>query len=276
MKYIVSTEWLANHYKEKNVRVVDCRFFLDDVSKGVTQYAMEHISNAAYFHLEWDLSSEVTKHGGRHPLPNLKKFVNKLNSIGVDNETIVVAYDDGSCMVASRFWWLLRFLGHTQVYVLEGGMKEWRNGGYPTDMIVPLFQKKSFLPNIQIHMIAAMKDVKQAIKNKKIQLLDSREYARYTGEIEPIDKKAGHIPRAMHCFWKDGLTEDGKWKSIEEQQKRFANLKKKKPIIVYCGSGVSATPNVLALLEAGFYDVKLYVGSFSDWISYDKNKIETC
>lgn len=274
-KHIVNVNWLSNHLEDDNVRIVDCRFSLMNPLEGLNLYVKEHISGALYFDLEKDLSAPVQAHGGRHPLPPIDEFINKLESAGIDKATTVVAYDDQGGMFASRFWWLLQFVGHEKTFILDGGFTEWKKQGLPVNGEIPLFDKKILKPDLQYHMLATVSDVHSSQNDENIELVDSREEMRYLGIEEPIDKKAGHIPKAVNRFWKDCLDENGAWKKKELLIKHFSPLHKEKEIIVYCGSGVSACPNIISLSEAGYKNVKLYVGSWSDWISYPDNKIET-
>lgn len=273
LKYIKSQEWLADHLEDSNVRVIDCRFTLGNPEAGKEAYLNSHIPGALYFHLEDDLSSKPSDHGGRHPLPDSLQLKGKLERAGIDASTTVVAYDNGEGSYAGRFWWLLTYLGHTKVYILDGGYTKWVQNGYTSTHEVPAFDKTSFSINIQDNMLASYEDIKNIIANQSAILIDSRARNRYLGLEEPIDKKPGHIPGAINIVWEDGFI-NGSWKSAEKQKERFAHMVPEKPIIVYCGSGVTATPNFIALKEAGYKNVKLYAGSYSDWVSYEENSVE--
>jgi thiosulfate/3-mercaptopyruvate sulfurtransferase len=275
MKNVVSKEWLLKNLNDEKVRIIDCRFSLAQPEKGGEEYKKSHLPNAVFFDLEKDLSGEKDVHGGRHPLPNLAELTSKLESAGINEHITVVAYDHGEGSYAARFWWLLQYLGHKDVYVLDGGFKGWMESNYPVDSSVPSFTKIKFSTVIQSETLVSIEDVKEFVRNRpnKAVLIDSREEKRYLGIEEPIDKKAGHIPGAVNKPWMEGLT-GGCFKPVEEQIERFKDITLDKDIIVYCGSGVTAVPNYIALKEAGYKNVKLYVGSFSDWISYEENEIE--
>ncbi|MEH7010385.1 sulfurtransferase [Neobacillus niacini] len=275
MNYIIDKEWLLKKLHEQNVRIVDCSFSLADPKKGRQGYDQNHIPGAIYFDLEKDLSGEVGEHGGRHPLPNIEEFIYKLETAGIDENTTVIAYDQGEGAFAARFWWLLQYLGHEQVYVLDGGFKGWSEGNYPVTSEIPSFKKTIFKTNMNHELLASMEDIRAVAGEKDSQmiLIDSREERRYLGLEEPIDKKAGRIPGAINKPWFEGLNA-GYYKSADVQKQRFSDINTKNEIIVYCGSGVTAAPNFLALKAAGFEKVKLYLGSFSDWISYKENEIE--
>ncbi len=275
MEYVVNREWLMEQLANKDVKIVDCRFSLSKPDEGERLYKESHIPGAYYFDLEQQLSAPVSKHGGRHPLPDIEKFRREIGKAGIENTKTVVDYDGGEGAFASRFWWLLTYIGHDKVYVLNGGFKGWVEAGYPTTKEVPKPESAQYKVSIRKEMLATYEEIKEIVANKKKSpiLIDSREKARYLGKEEPIDKIPGHIPGAMHKFWAEGL-ENGFFKGSEEQKKRFAELDQKEPIIVYCGSGVTATPNYIALKMAGYQNVKLYAGSYSDWVSYSDNPVE--
>lgn len=275
MEYVVNQEWLLEQLANKDVKIVDCRFSLSKPDEGERLYKESHILGAYYFDLEKQLSAPVSKHGGRHPLPDIEQFRREIEKAGIENTKTVVAYDGGEGAFASRFWWLLTYIGHDKVYVLNGGFKGWVEAGYPTTKEVPKPESAQYKVSIRKEMLATYEEIKEIVANKKKSpiLIDSREKARYLGKEEPIDKIPGHIPGAMHKFWAEGL-ENGFFKGSEEQKKRFAELDQKEPIIVYCGSGVTATPNYIALKIAGYQNVKLYAGSYSDWVSYSDNPVE--
>ncbi|CAM3892975.1 sulfurtransferase [Mesobacillus zeae] len=274
MTNLVKPEWLAERLNEQSVRVVDCRFSLADHHAGRIDYLQGHIPGAVHFDMEKDLSGAAEKHGGRHPLPNMESFREKLEKNGIGNDTIVVAYDNGGEAFASRLWWMLKYAGHEKVYVLNGGFSAWCKAGKVTETEIPSYKETSFTPRINQGIAADLYEVKHAVEHRDSILVDSREEKRYLGIEEPIDQKAGHIPGALNMPWA-GAFEQGIFKSAEEQAKRFSEYDKNRSIVVYCGSGITATPNFLALKEAGFKNVKLYTGSFSDWISHKDNIIST-
>jgi thiosulfate/3-mercaptopyruvate sulfurtransferase len=275
MSAIVSQAWLAEHLGTPDVIVVDCRFTLGQPDAGSDSYLLDHIEGAYYLDLERDMSGAKAAHGGRHPLPDLGAFSIRIGELGVDATKKVIAYDDQGGAMASRLWWMLQFLGHTEVYVLDQGYSSWKAAGYAVSDELPIAAPRIFSPKVHRTMLASKDEVKDKLGRSGTVLIDSREAKRYQGIEEPIDAVAGHIPGAKNYFWKDVLNEQGAWKRIEEIKAQFADLREAEEIIVYCGSGVSACPNVLALKEAGFPAVKLYSGSWSDWISYEGNPIAT-
>lgn len=275
MQYQVDLNWLKDHLGDRNVRIIDCSYKLGDPEAGRTQYENGHIPGAVYFDLEKDLSGTVETHGGRHPLPNPGQLKNKLEESGISNDTILIAYDSKEGAYASRFWWMLKYLGHENVYILNGGFEDWKKAEFPVEQVIPKFEKAVFTITENKDMLASYQEVKEIALNgnQDTVLIDSREQRRYLGIEEPIDRVAGHIPTAINKPWMEGL-ENGFFKHKSEQENRFADIAKDTPIIVYCGSGVTATPNYIALKEAGYSNVRLYPGSYSDWVSYEENPVE--
>jgi thiosulfate/3-mercaptopyruvate sulfurtransferase len=277
MSYLISVNRLKNRLENpgNNTVIVDVRFQLDDPDAGRKLYLKDHLPDAVYMDLEKDLSGKAEKHGGKHPLPDMKMFTGKLGQIGIDNDTTVIIYDESNDMFAARMWWLLYYLGHEKVYVLDGGYEQWILDGNEVTDEIPQLEAKVYQPSIRTEAKADIEEVKEKLENQSATLIDSRSKERYLGKTEPLYGKAGHIPGAKHFFWKDILNDKGKWKKPDELKSHFEAFDKDEEIIVSCGSGISACPNVLALKLAGYENVKLYPGSFSDWISYEENEVET-
>lgn len=277
MEPIVSTRWLLARLYEPELVIVDCRFLLSDPEAGRIAYTKDHIPGAIYLHLEEQLSAPVSSHGGRHPLPEISKLTTVLSKVGINRDSIVVAYDDQGGAYASRLWWMLRYLGHERVHVMDEGYSAWRNAKFPVSDHQAVRIPSQYDANVQQDMLVSMEDVQNVVNNGDggAMLMDSREARRFEGLEEPIDPKAGHIPGAINKFWKDVLDEQGHWKSTDVLKEHYEGIDTEQEIIVYCGSGVSACPNVLALRKAGYKNVKLYAGSWSDWISYEGNPVAT-
>ncbi|WP_342549526.1 sulfurtransferase [Paenibacillus sp. FSL P2-0089] len=295
MDATVSKRWLLARLYEPEQTIVDCRFTLGQPKAGRDSYQQEHIPGAIYLDLKLDLSSPVSEHGGRHPLPDPEVLAARLSKLGIGNDTRIVAYDDENGMNAARLWWLLRYLGHEQVFILEGGFSQWKEGKYPVTDHQPVRVPSTFTANVQPQMLAGVEEVRE-VSEKTVNnagaesesdvnvadavpalpvLIDSRANDRYHGQNETLDPVGGHIPGAVNYFWKDTQNLDGSFKSAEQLEEHFAGLDKDREIIVYCGSGVTACPNVLALEKAGYTNVRLYAGSWSDWISYEDNPVAT-
>jgi thiosulfate/3-mercaptopyruvate sulfurtransferase len=261
-----SPDWVNARLDDPTLVVVDCRFSLADPAFGYEQYLQGHIPGAFYLDLNQDLSSPVQEHGGRHPLPDFERLAHKLSQMGIFSDTQVVAYDDSRFAFAARLWWLLRFMGHDRVAVLDGGFSAYQTAGYPiaTDIPAPRSGNFSsqFWPEFQV--------TRQMVQQRAAEtvLIDSREAERYRGEREPIDPVAGHIPGAVNYPWQQVTDESGKLRSPEVLQHYWAEVARHPEAIVYCGSGVTACVNLLAMAAAGLRNGKLYVGSWSDWCSY--------
>ena len=266
---IVSPEWLATNTENPEVVIIDCRFSLADPELGQKQYQESHIPGAFYLDLNRDLANSVGKHGGRHPLPNIEELADKLSALGINSaETLVVAYDDSRLAFAARLWWLLRYMGHSKVALLDGGFSGWKAGGYPVTNILPEPREGNFVARLQQDLAVDIEAVKERKDLPGTVLVDSRESERYEGLREPIDPIAGHIPGAVNYPWQEVTDKTGKVRSTSEQKHRWTELEKAEEIIVYCGSGVTACVNLLSLEIAGIPNAKLYVGSWSDWCSY--------
>lgn len=271
MKNIVDVQRLLGYLKDERLVLLDCRFDLDNGQYGREAYRKSHIRGAYYIDLEGDLSGPKGEHGGRHPLPEIGKFVEVLEKLGISNDSIVVIYDDGEFPVAARLWWMMKYIGIDRVYVLEGGFKAWEESGMETTDEIPVVGEKGKL-EIKIHpeMLFSIDEVRKNIGNKHAAIIDSRARERYLGIEEPIDKRGGHIPGALNYFWKNILN-GNKIKSEDELRDYFKELKKYENIIVHCGSGITACPNIIALDEIDMKPV-LYLGGWSDWVSYDENE----
>jgi thiosulfate/3-mercaptopyruvate sulfurtransferase len=249
---LISVPELIPNIGDPNWVIIDCRFSLEDPESGRQGYLDAHIPGALYAHLDEDLCGPVIKgQTGRHPLPSIESFTEKLGDWGINSSVKVVAYDDaGGAMAASRLWWLLRWLGHYAVAVLDGGWREWLSSGQPV--------RSGVDPGLLI--------------------VDSRAEERYRGEVEPIDPVAGHIPGAINAPHQNVLNEHNRFLEPEKLQAYFTKLLgdfSTKETVFYCGSGVTAVQNVLALAHAGLGDARLYAGSWSEWITDPARPIAT-
>lgn len=274
-KNIVSLDWLKEHLHDPDLVIADCRFVLGQPQAGQELYEMDHIPGAVYFHLDQDLSGPLQEHGGRHPLPSVEELIKTLGAKGINESKKVVAYDSQGGAMAARLWFLLKYVGHSQVYVLDQGYEKWKKAGCPVSTEIPSITPLTFQPQVQEHMLYTMEEVKQRLNSPSTILIDSRSADRYRGENETLDPKGGHIPGAKNEFWMESLQEDGSWKSKEEQEERlkeYLQAAAEKELVVYCGSGVTACANLIAFDEIGLKP-KLYLGSWSDWISYRENPV---
>ncbi|MGD1701505.1 sulfurtransferase [Dapis sp. BLCC M229] len=265
--FLVSSEWLSDHLNDPNLIIIDCRFSLADTALGNKQYQESHIPGAFYLDLNQDLSNPVQKHGGRHPLPDPNELAQKLATIGVKyQETVIVAYDDSRFAFASRLWWLLTYMGHEKIALLDGGFSGWQKK-YPVTNEISLEKLGFFKPQIQPKMVVDIEAVKAKKDLPEVVLVDSRDSDRYLGKHEPIDPIAGHISGAVNYPWKQ-VTDENSQAKVLEQVSRWEEVKNAQEVIVYCGSGVTACVNLWSLKMAGINNGKLYAGSWSDWCSY--------
>jgi thiosulfate/3-mercaptopyruvate sulfurtransferase len=274
MKSIVSAEWLVENLDKEGVLVLDARSELGNPSYGSDAYKEGHIEGAVYVSVEDILTGEVKKHGGRHPLPDMDEFVMNINKLGVDDKSSVIVYDDGDLANASRLWWMLKLIGKEDVRLLGGGIKKWIEKGYPVSKTIAYPNPGEKLtvkmnPSIEV----SIEEVREALKDPKSAVIDSRTAERFRGEVEPIDKVAGHIPGAVNYPWTD-LTEGERVPDLDELMDHFKPLKGYDQLIVHCGSGITGTVNVLFMEEIGLKP-KLYVGGWSDWITYPENEVAT-
>ncbi len=253
-----------------DLKIIDCRFALGDPDLGRQQYETAHLPGAEYLDLNRDLSSPVQVHGGRHPLPDDRFFGAKLAAMGINSDTLVIAYDDSRFAFAARLWWLLRYYGHDRVAILDGGYSNWVKAGYAVTADLPQSPAHGdFQPQLQSDWIVDIDLVKAIQASPAHLLIDSREPDRYLGKTEPIDPVAGHIPSAVNYPWQGVSTPAGFALPIEAHQQRWAAISPDIEPIVYCGSGVTACVNLFSLHLAGIAPAKLYPGSWSDWISYE-------
>lgn len=271
---LVDTETLARHLDDPRWVVFDCRFTLTDPEAGRRAYLAGHIPGARYAHLEEDLSSPVGPGTGRHPLPDPEALARKLGAWGVDETRQVVVYDDSFGAMAARLWWLLRWLGHEAVALLDGGFPKWLREGRPVTATPPRLAPARFLPRVRDELWVDSQFVARAIQDHTHVVLDARAEERFRGEVEPLDKVAGHIPGALNRPYEDNLDLSGEFLSEETLREDYAELLggvSPERVVVMCGSGVTACHNLLAMEHAGLKGAKLYAGSWSEWIT-DPNR----
>lgn len=258
----------------KPLYIFDCRSSLMDEEAGERAFNTAHIPGAQFAHLTKDLSGPIEPGvTGRHPLPKKEKFLATLCEWGVTNESTVVAYDDANGAFAARLWWMMRWVGHSQVSVLNGGISAWLSNELPTNAtsVEPITSTFILAPSISKTIAAD-----DLLENDRF-IVDARDQERFDGKVEPIDPIAGHIPGA-HCLpFSQNLTASMQFKSAAELQARFtqAGLPKDSEATCYCGSGVTAAHNILSLVHAGFPEPLLYPGSWSEWITDASRPIAT-
>lgn len=276
---LISAEALKARLGEQDLRVIDCRFNLMQAHAGHESYVEGHIPTAVYAHLDNDLAGPPGPGTGRHPLPDVAALASTFSRLGICQTTKVVVYDDCSGALASRAWWLLRWLGHAEVALLDGGLARWNQLAYPLEGGNSTVAAAAFIarkrPDIVLH---AEEIVASGDSCEVLRLVDARDAARFRGECEPIDPVAGHIPGALNVPLAASLNADGTWRSRGELQALWRTVlgeDEKTPWSVMCGSGVTACHLAVSGLLAGRSEPRLYVGSWSEWISDSSRQIAT-
>ena len=274
---IVSAKNLKDSLSSEGLVVIDCRFQLADSDAGRQAYKAGHIPGAQYAHLDDDLSSPMTVTSGRHPLPQIDCFERTLQAWGVNSGSQVVCYDDMGGAFAARLWWMLNWLGHTKVAVLDGGIQAWERAGFAfqQDVVVPSQGNFSARADDSRHVDLGF--VEDAIKNGKIRLTDARTQARFTAEDNTTDPVAGHVPGAVSLPFAANLAADKTFLPADELQERLERALESdgSETVAMCGSGVTACHNILAAQIAGLPLPRLYVGSWSEWIRNPKRPVAT-
>lgn len=268
---LIEAAELAARLEDPDWAIVDCRFTLGDAARGRNAYRRGHVPGAVYAHLDEDLSSPlIPGKTGRHPLPEVEELAARFSQWGIARGVQVVAYDDATgALAAARLWWLLRWLGHEAVAVLDGGWRAWREGGYLTRSGVESRSARRFLPRLRPEMVVSSEEVLAMRGDPTCRIVDARAADRYRGENETIDPVAGHIPGAISAPYLDNLDAQGRFLPPEALRARFLELLGGAPpsrAAFYCGSGVTAAHDLLALAHAGLGEGRLYAGSWSEWI----------
>lgn len=267
---LVSTDWLAQHLHDANVRIADVRWYLFDKTRtGRGEYARGHIPGAVFI----DIDTELARHGvigpGRHPIPSTQVFSEAMARAGIDARTHVIAYDDCGGATAARLWWLLRYFDHAKVSLLDGGIAQWIAEGRPLQTAEPQVMRTKFVARPHPELMVDKEKIKVLQNDSRALILDVRVAERYEGKIEPIDPRAGHIPGAKNAPLAGSLRSaiDLRFLPPADLRARFERLGAgdAETIVTYCGSGVNASQAVFALNLAGFENALLYEGSWSDW-----------
>ena len=277
-KLLVTTEELARHLDDPDWIVIDTRHELTNPETGPRLYAEGHIPGAFFMHVDHDLSAPKTGQNGRHPLPDIETFAAKVNERGVGPGKQVVVYDDMGGNYAVRLWWMLRWLGHDEVAILDGGYPLWLKEGRPVTKEGAAPRKGAFVPRPHLGDAVDVHFVGRFAQSPSMKLVDARAAERFTGKQEAIDPVAGHIPGAVNRFWKENLEADGRFKAAERLRPEFdAMLGGLEPsqVVHMCGSGVTACHNLFAMELAGLPGSKLYAGSWSEWVADTSRPVAT-
>jgi thiosulfate/3-mercaptopyruvate sulfurtransferase len=272
---LVDVATLAAHLDDPDWLVIDVRHQLADTTYGERVYAEGHVAGAVFLHCDRDLSGPMNGSNGRHPLPVPEGLAIRLGAIGIGPATQVVVYDDAQGMISGRLWWLLRWLGHARVAVLDGGLQAWLAANQPLSQEMPLLRPTNFVAMANDAMVDA--DYVQAfLQTSRMYLVDARSPDRFRGENETIDPVGGHIPGAVNRFFRDNLQADGCFKPAAELRAEWlAVLAGAAPesVVHQCGSGVSACHNVLAMEIACLPGSRLYAGSWSEWCADSRRPV---
>ncbi len=271
MPSLVTTSWLADHLNDSNVRVIDTRWYLLQPTKGENDYHNAHIPNALYLSVDRHLSAQPLADAktGRHPLPDNEAFAETMSHAGIGATTHVVVYDDADGGQSARLWWLLRYFGHDNVSLLDGGLTQWVAEGRPLTAHIPAFPRAEFQAEPNPGMVVTKQEMIAATKNPHALILDARAPERYQGITEPIDARAGHIPGARNAPLAGNLRGGDDFRFNESSALRAHydqyGANGADEIIAYCGSGVNGAADLFALHLAGYDNTRLYAGSFSEW-----------
>lgn len=273
MKYktLISTIELSHRLGRQEWAVVDCRFSLANPTLGRQEYLAAHIPGAVYAHLEDDLSGTIVPgQTGRHPLPDPVAAAETFGQWGIDQTVQVVAYDSAGGAFAARLWWMLRWLGHESVAVLDGGWTKWLREGLPTQVGWEERTSRTFEAHLQGQTMVTTAQVEEMLDRADAKLFDARAVDRYRGENETIDPVAGHIPGAISAPYVENLDPDGTFKPAAQLASHYRRLlgdSLAEKAVFYCGSGVTAAHNMLAMAHVGLDGSRLYPGSWSEWIT---------
>ena len=266
---LIEPAGLAAVLGTQGVAVVDCRFELAAISAGRETYLKAHIPSAGFADLNKDLSVPPGTDSGRHPLPSKEAFALVLGALGIDNGTQVVAYDQSSGAFAARFWWMLRWVGHRDVAVLDGGFDAWLAEGHPIESGPKQAPSRRFLLQPEGMRSVTSQEVLAATRQRDRLIVDARAPERYSGQVEPLDTVAGHVPGAFNAPFTANLGGAGRFLPVDELRRRWLQIlggKAPQELIAMCGSGVTACHNLLALEVASLPGASLYPGSWSEWI----------
>lgn len=269
---LIDRSSLVNNLENPDWLIFDTRYDLMNKDAGKEAYQQGHIPGAVYVDLHDDLSGPPVTNHGRHPLPKVEAMNTLFSRLGIKNDTQVIVYDDIYGSFAARLWWMLRHMQHKNVAVLDEGWQAWIESGAPVSSSIEKFSTSRFSQSALDNDLVEIEHVQEYDI-----IIDSRDPARFRGDFEPIDKAAGHIPGAKNRFWKDNLTESGKFKSKADLKSEFRALfgsTDSENSVFYCGSGVTACHNLLAACHAGLRMPKLYAGSWSEWSSYPEKPVE--
>jgi thiosulfate/3-mercaptopyruvate sulfurtransferase len=274
----ISTDLLAEHLADSSWLIADCRYNLNDATWGRMQYQAAHIPSAVFVDVAHDLAGQRSGTNGRHPLPTLEAMSATFGRLGISDDTQVIAYDQEAGAFASRLWWMLRYLGHDAVAVLDGGFAKWTHEERPVGGGIERRQPAHFTARPRQHMRVTVDDTLAHLGDPSVLLIDARSPERYAGKPDPLDNVYGHIPGARNRYYRHNVTEAGTMRSAGELRADFENVlagARSDQVVMYCGSGITACHNLLAMEHVGLHGARLFAGSWSEWESDPNRPIET-
>ena len=275
---LVSAGQLAGRLGSSGLVVLDCRFNLLDPEAGRKAFLEGHISGARYADLDQDLAGPVGPATGRHPMPVASDFQSRLGAWGIARHTAVVAYDDVGGAIAARAWWLLKWMGHPEAALLDGGLPAWLAGNHPLETDTPEPQAEHYSGSPDQRRVYDTAAVEAGLRDESIVVLDARDEPRFRGQQEPIDTAAGHVPGAINAPFQHNLSADGRFRPPADLGELYAPMignRSADAVVCMCGSGVTACHNIFAIEQAGYDSPSLYAGSWSEWISSGNRPIAT-
>jgi thiosulfate/3-mercaptopyruvate sulfurtransferase len=274
---LTSTDVLAEHLVNPSWLIADCRYNLNDEAWGRSQYETAHIPGAVFVDVAHDLAGRRTGTNGRHPLPPVEDMTTTFGRLGIADDVQVIAYDQEAGAFASRLWWMLRYLGHDAVAVLDGGFANWTREGRPVRGGVEMQRSRTFTPRPREEMRVTVDETLTHLGDPSVLLIDARSPDRYAGKPDPLDTIYGHIPGARNRYYRDNVTDAGTLRSGAELRTDFEKVLAGTPAshaVMYCGSGITACHNLLAMEHAGLRGARLFAGSWSEWESDPNRPVE--
>ena len=274
---LISTELLAEHLTDPSWLIADCRYNLNDELWGLGQYENAHIPGAVFVHVAHDLAAPRSGTNGRHPLPTVEDMAATFGRLGIAADTQVIAYDQEAGAFASRLWWMLRYLGHDAVAVLDGGFAKWTREGRAVRGGVEPRRPAGFTSRLRKDMRVTVDDTVAHLADPSVLLVDARSPDRYAGKPDPLDVISGHIPGARNRYYRHNVSDAGTMRSARELRSDFEQIlggNLPTQVVMYCGSGITACHNLLAMEHAGLHGARLFAGSWSEWESDPNRPVE--
>jgi thiosulfate/3-mercaptopyruvate sulfurtransferase len=274
---LISTDTLAENLTQASWLIADCRYNLNDETWGRAEYGNAHISGAVFVDVAHDLAGQRSGTNGRHPLPSIDAMATAFGHLGITNHTQVIAYDQEAGAFASRLWWMLRYLGHDAVAVLDGGFAKWLREGRPVRGGKETRSAGTFTPRLREQMRVTVGETLAHLGDPSTLLIDARSPDRYAGKPDPLDTVYGHIPGARNRYYRHNVTDAGTMRPAAELRSDFERVLEghaANQTVMYCGSGITACHNLLAMEHAGLQGGRLFAGSWSEWESDPNRPVE--